>query len=208
MASGRDGGPHRRRANVSLACCRPEGEVLAAGTAPPRRLGRLRVDAKAAQEARICAEVAGDRQTATTAAGPASSKKPSVGPVASTHASRTAIVAPLRRGARPAVSIQTENQSSLKRSEQPVSGPDRSGAWPLRFPSERGRESRLSVTGAVQSRSVSAATCWVASAHWHAPRQTRRGPSVPRSQATCVGTYRSSSSGPPMPGQRPELDPP
>ena len=113
----------------------------------------------------------------------------------------------LRQGARPAVSIRTENQFSLSVLNKPVfARPDRTGVWPRRFPSERGRGSRLSVTGAVQSRSVSAATCWVTSAHWHAPRQTRRGPPVPRSQATFVETYRSSSSGSPMPGQRPELD--
>jgi hypothetical protein len=76
------------------------------------------------------------------------------------------------------------------------------------FTSERGRGSRLSVTRTSQSRSVSDATCWVTFAHWQARRQTRRGLSLPRSQATCVGTYRSSWSGSPMPGRRAELDPP
>jgi len=100
------------------------------------------------------------------------------------------------------------NQFSLSVLNKRFSGPDRTGVWPCPFTSERGGGSRLSVTRTSQSRSVSDATCWVAFAHWQARRQTRRGLSLPRSQATCVGTYRSSWSGSPMPGRRPELDPP
>ena len=62
---------------------------------------------------------------------------------------------------------------------------------------------RLSATGALQNRSVSAVTCSVVSAHQHAPRRSQRGPSAPRSQATCARTCRSSSCGFPMQGQRP-----
>jgi len=65
MASGRDGGPHRRRANVSLACCRLRGPgPRHASAAPPRRPGRAAAHAQASEEARVCAEVAGNRQAA------------------------------------------------------------------------------------------------------------------------------------------------
>ena len=41
----------RRRGNVSPACCRPRGRSpRRAGSAPPRRPGRLTVDTKAGQE--------------------------------------------------------------------------------------------------------------------------------------------------------------
>src|SRR5689334_13104536 len=65
LASGRDGGPDRRRADVPVACCRPGGRgPRHAGSAPTRHPGGPETDAQAPQEAGLCAEVAGDRQAA------------------------------------------------------------------------------------------------------------------------------------------------
>ena len=61
---------------------------------------------------------------------------------------------------------------------------------------------RLSATAALQSRSVVAATGSVAFAHRHAQRRSQRDPWAPRSQATCAGTYRSSSCGFPRPDRQ------
>lgn len=62
---------------------------------------------------------------------------------------------------------------------------------------------RLRVTGALQTHSASAATCSVVCARQHAQRQTQRVPWARRSQATCAGTYRSSSSGFPRRDRQP-----
>src|SRR5215472_1648502 len=65
LASRRDGGADRRRADVSVAGRRPRGRgPRHAGSAPTRYPGGAAADAQAAQEARVRAEIAGHRQAA------------------------------------------------------------------------------------------------------------------------------------------------
>ena len=77
---------------------------------------------------------------------------------------------------------------------------------PSVFPPNGERQS--SITGALQNHLVLAATYSLFCDRQHARRQSQRVPSAPRSQATCAGTYRSSSSGCPMPGRQPARDSP
>ena len=65
LASRRDGGAPRRRADVSLACRRSRGRgSRRAGPAPTRLSGGAAADAQADQEARLRAKIAGHRQAA------------------------------------------------------------------------------------------------------------------------------------------------
>src|SRR6516225_1036768 len=65
LASRRDGGADRRQADVPLACGRSRGRgPRHAGAAPTGQSGGTTVDAQAAQEARLRAEIAGYRQAA------------------------------------------------------------------------------------------------------------------------------------------------
>src|SRR5262244_972497 len=65
LAPRRDGGADRRRADVLVARRRSRGRGSRyAGSAPARYSGGAAADAQAAQEARLCAEIAGHRQAA------------------------------------------------------------------------------------------------------------------------------------------------
>src|SRR5215469_14026311 len=65
MASGRDGCSDRRQADVPLACRRPRGRgPRHACPESPRQPGGVAIDAQASQKARVCAEIAGNRQAA------------------------------------------------------------------------------------------------------------------------------------------------